>query len=205
MEVGQSYVTITFDLGMCMKAYPLIWNNTSRYEKYIILIGTFHMIYGYFRVLGKKMAGSELVYVFTEADLITPGSLHWVMTGKNYSRAVQCHKTMQESIERLVIQQYLTSPNQEGILSGLSEESTNKMKDLIESPSEQALVKILELDDIVASLDEYIMYRTNIRKDTLSKTAQFWLSYKDHVGLVLVSAVKCNNFPFYAQCISISL
>ena len=26
-EVNQEYVFTTFDLGVCMKAYPLVWNN----------------------------------------------------------------------------------------------------------------------------------------------------------------------------------
>ena len=41
-EVGQKYVITTFDLGVCMKAYPLVWNNPMKYDNHIIMIGTFH-------------------------------------------------------------------------------------------------------------------------------------------------------------------
>ena len=37
-EVGQDFVITTFDLGVCMKVYPLIWNNPLRYQKHIVMI-----------------------------------------------------------------------------------------------------------------------------------------------------------------------
>ena len=33
-EVGQEYIITTFDLGVCMKAYPIIWNSTLNYISY---------------------------------------------------------------------------------------------------------------------------------------------------------------------------
>ena len=36
-EVGQEYIISTFDLGVCMKAYPIIWNSPQRYTRHIIL------------------------------------------------------------------------------------------------------------------------------------------------------------------------
>ena len=48
-EVGQSIVITTFDLGVCMKAYPLVWNSQKKYKNHIIMIGTFHLIMAYFK------------------------------------------------------------------------------------------------------------------------------------------------------------
>jgi len=90
-----------------MKAYPLTWNAPEKYQKHIILIGTFHLVCAYMRVLGKKMAGSGLADVLIEAGLISTGSLMGVMSGKHYDRALSCHKVMRESLERLLLQVYL--------------------------------------------------------------------------------------------------
>ena len=38
-EVGQEYVLNTFDLGVLMKAMPLIWKNPDRYSKHVITPG----------------------------------------------------------------------------------------------------------------------------------------------------------------------
>lgn len=40
-QVGQEYVLITFDLGGCMKALPLIWKHPDVYQKHGILPGPF--------------------------------------------------------------------------------------------------------------------------------------------------------------------
>ncbi|KAL5022875.1 hypothetical protein ScPMuIL_002030 [Solemya velum] len=101
-EVGQEYVFTTFDLGVCMKAYPLVWNNAERYRKHIIMIGTFHLICAYLKMVGKKMAGSGFSDILLEAGLITSGSIEGVLKGKHYERAMNCHKVMFEGLEPLL-------------------------------------------------------------------------------------------------------
>ena len=59
-EVGQGYVITTFDLGVCMKAFPLMWQNPEKYRDHVILIGTFHLECAFMKMLGKKMKGSGL-------------------------------------------------------------------------------------------------------------------------------------------------
>lgn len=105
-EVGQEYVINTFDLGVCMKAFPLIWNNPARYEKHIILIGTFHLQCAFMKMLGKKMNGSGLSDIFLEAGMLASGSLNGVLSGKHYDRAIHCHVVMLECLERLLLEQY---------------------------------------------------------------------------------------------------
>ena len=75
-EVGQDFVITTFDRGDCMKTYPLIWNNPLRYQKHIVMIGSFHVICAYLKMLGKKMKGTGLDDIFVEAGLITVGHIH---------------------------------------------------------------------------------------------------------------------------------
>ena len=82
-EVGQEYTITTFDLGVCMKAYPIVWNNPHRYSKHIILLGTFNLVIAYFKMVGKKMAASGLEDILLEAGLISCGSIKGVMSGKN--------------------------------------------------------------------------------------------------------------------------
>ena len=53
-EVGQKYPVTTFDLGVCMKAYPIIWKNPELYDDHIVMIGSFHLICAYLKMIGKK-------------------------------------------------------------------------------------------------------------------------------------------------------
>lgn len=37
-EVGQNYTITTFDLGVIMKAMPIIWDNPAAYKNHIVFI-----------------------------------------------------------------------------------------------------------------------------------------------------------------------
>ena len=53
-EVGQKYAVTTFDLGLCMMAYPIIWKSPDVYDDHIVIIGSFHLICAYQKIIGKK-------------------------------------------------------------------------------------------------------------------------------------------------------
>ena len=106
-EVGQHYVYPTFDLGVCMKAYPLLWNFPEMFPRHIVMIGSFHLTMAYYNMIGKKMTGSGLSDILMEARLISSGSINGVLSGKNYNRATKCQKVMYESLHRLLIKEFL--------------------------------------------------------------------------------------------------
>ena len=133
-EVGQVYIFITFDLGVYMKAYPLVWNNPYRYNKYILLIGTFHLIWAYFHVIGKKMNSCGFSDVMLEAELVKSGTVHGVMDGKNYSRAMVRHKTMQEALERSLLTLVLEQRSEEATFGHLPDDSQKKLKLILTPP-----------------------------------------------------------------------
>ncbi|KAL5013682.1 hypothetical protein ScPMuIL_007952 [Solemya velum] len=202
-EVEQEYVVTTFDLGVCMKALPLIWNTTVKYQKHIVMIGTFHLICAYLRMVGKKMACSGLSDVMLEAGLIWTGSSQGVHTGKHYDRAMHCHKIVLESLERLLFEQFLHQKGMSDIFDGLPESSKLKIQDLVHSPSEQLLEQLMNDTPLVTYIQEYCKYRDKVCEGEGGKTAQFWIAYMDHVWLVLslIRAVETNDFLLYAECL----
>ena len=113
-EVGEDYHFVTYDLGVCMKAYPLIWNHPKKYKKHVVLIGTFHIICAYMKMLGKKMKGSGFEDILIESGLMTSGSMVSVLSGKGYSRALNCHKSLVEALERLLMAKFFQLNDMEG-------------------------------------------------------------------------------------------
>ena len=93
----QAYVITTYDLG--------VWKYPVKYEKHIVMIGTFHVIRAYFKMIGKKMDGTGISDILLEAGLMSSGALSGVLSGTTYSRAINCHKIMMESLERLLLEQ----------------------------------------------------------------------------------------------------
>ena len=105
-EVGQSIVIAIFNLRVCMEGYPLVWNSQEKYKNNIIIIGIFYFIMAYFKMIGKN-GWIWFSDVLLEAGTITTGSMTEVMNGKNYSRALNCHKTLTEAIFSLLFQRFI--------------------------------------------------------------------------------------------------
>lgn len=107
-EGGQKYVINTFDLGVCMKALPLVWQWPDKYKKHIILPGQFHTAMNYMGMItGHKCRGSGYAEILLEAQLVTSGCLKSVLSGKAYSKALFCLKTVCEAMERLMMEQFI--------------------------------------------------------------------------------------------------
>jgi hypothetical protein len=202
-KVGQTYVITTFDLGVCMKAYPLVFSRPIKYKNHIIMIGTFHIICAYFKMVGHKMNGSGLSDVLMEAGLIASGSLNGVMNGKHYSRAINCHKITVEALERLLMEKFLAKKREKGVFESLHEQSKRLLKEIIDAPGKDTEDAVLHDESISAYLNEYVAFRDGVRDGSLGKTGQFWMSYMDHVSLVLalIQAVKRNDFRSYCHCL----
>jgi hypothetical protein len=52
-------------------------------------------------------------------------------------------------------------------------------------------------------LTDYVNFKDRVRLGSLEKTAQLWLSYMDHIWLLLnlIWAVKTNNYTLYTYCL----
>ena len=182
-----------------MKAYPLIWNNPERFQKHIVMIGSFHVICAYLKMLGKKVNGTGLEDIFVEAGLITTGSLQGVISGKNYSRAMACHKTMLEALERVLLVEFVISKNRAKLLESQSQETI--MTDLLELPSKTTIEAVQEDTEMMSLVKEYAEFKESVRQGDMGKTAQLWMSYMDHVWLILnvTRAVKYNDYALYCH------
>lgn len=147
-EVGQEYTILTFDLGVCMKVYPLIWKEPEIYEKHVILIGTFHLTCAYFHMIGKKMDACGLTDVLLEAGLVGSGTVYGVLSGKNYSRAMICHNTVLESLEILLVKRFLGHTGESNIFERLTERAKVKLNELRSSPTKDKLEDCINDPDI---------------------------------------------------------
>ena len=89
-EVGQKWVMNTFDLGVCMKALPIIWRWPDTFSNHVIMIGPFHTSMNFIGMLaGHKMIGSGYEEILIEAQMVTSGSLKGVLSGKAYAKSLQ--------------------------------------------------------------------------------------------------------------------
>ena len=203
--VGQKYVFTTFDLGVCMKAYPLIWNYPVKFDRHIVMIGMIHLVCGYYKMLGKKMEGSGFDDVLLEANLISSGSLQGVLLGKNYSRATRCHKVLTEALHRLLFSEFSQTEEGSLLFSDLLKHKDDYLFDYLNDLSKDSMKVLVEDNAVCAIVESYLKFCETVRRGDLGKNPQFWLSYMDHVSLVLLlmRAVKLNDFELYAHCLNL--
>ena len=74
---------------------------------------------------------------------------------------------------------------------------------IINERSSENLDAALQNKALANFLEEYLLFRQQVRGGSLGKTAQFWLTYMNHVLLVfsLLYAVKINDY-LYGACLS---
>lgn len=104
-KLNQKFTLVTFDMAAAIKAYNVIWQSNN-FQNVVVNIGAFHTICSYLGCLGKIMAGSGYEDILVASEICASGSINKVMSGKHYNRAISIHKTMMESLERLLFTVY---------------------------------------------------------------------------------------------------
>ena len=202
-KVGQKYAVTTFDLGLCIKVYPIIWKSSHFYDDHIVIIGSFHLICAYLKMIGKKTNESGLSDVLLEAGVISVGFINGVISGKNYSRAINCHKVMAKSLERLLLDRYLETRCLKGLLGDLPQ-AINRINYNINERTSEHLHAAMQNKALANFLEEYSLFGQQVRGGSQGKCAQFGLAYMNHVLLAfsLLYAVKINDYYLCGACLS---
>ena len=134
---------------------------------------------------------------------MSSGSLQGVISGKNYSGAMYCHKAMAEGLERMLLRKF-EKPKCGLLQQNLPEESMSKVTNLIADRNKENLDEVLGDSAFQKYMAEYVEFRLQVRQGTRGKTAAFWQSYIDHIWIVLflLMSVKTIDVLLYAACLS---
>ena len=195
--VGQQYVINTFDLGVCMKALPLIWSFPEKYSSHVVIPGQFHTVMNYIGMItAHKCRGSGYAEILTEAQLVTSGCLKNVLSGKAYTKSLFCLKTVCEAMERLLMEQFLEE-NEDILIN-----DPVAILNLLKSCDRNNLDTALKDNSTLNIINKYKKFQHKVRTGHLGKTASFWLSFVEHCHLVfmLLHSVKTNNFKLFHKC-----
>ena len=178
-----------------MKAYPITWKSPDFYDYYIVMIGCFHLICAYQKMIGKKMNEPGITDVLLEAGIISVGFMNGVISRKNYSCTINCHKVMAKSLERLLLDRYLETKYLKG-WPGYLLQAIDHINHIINERTSENLHAAVQNEALANFLEDYFSFRQQVRGGSQGKTVQFWLTYMNHVLLVLslLYAVKFNDY-----------
>ena len=108
--------------------------------------------------------------------------------------ALRVHKIVYEALERLLLDVY------ESLYGQLvDKEGTAVLDHLAKEPCKATLLAAVASESCQKSLRHLDEFKESVRQGKLGKTARFWLSYMDKVGLILLfqRAIKGNNLMLY--------
>ena len=87
----------------------------------------------------KKIDSCGLADVLLEAGLVGLGTVHGILSGKIYSCAMTCHKTVLESLERLLIKRFLEHPGGSKLFENLPKSAKIKLNERKSSSTKDKL------------------------------------------------------------------
>ena len=185
-DLQQKYTFVTFDLAVAKMAYSLVWHHQVLYNDVIIHLGVFHIILNYLKAVGKLLVGSGFEEVVIDSKICASGSIEGVLKGKNYNRSLMVHKTVLESLERMLFSVFCQTVNVRILL----EEAKKELKGFQTCGEE---------GNIQALAEEYFKFKQDVRRGKLGKTAQFWLVYIDIIWNIkhLIRATKTNDLDLH--------
>ena len=142
--------------------------------------------------------------IFLEAGIIGQGYVDGVMGGIYYERAMSCHKTIHEYIERLLLEQYLKHAETENIFTDLPPDLLVQLTAFLSKPSKAYLESVISDEAIYRYISRYMAHRKDVQEGRMGKTAQLWITYTDHIHLLLaLEPVKQNNFELYVHTLNL--
>ena len=203
-EVDQEYAIVTFDLAVAKKAYALVWQYSDQFSKLLIRMGVFHTTCSLFGTVRKMIKGCGFSEIIIESGICASGSLDRVVSGRHFNRALRVHQLLFEALERLMLTRFEEKHSREDCLSN---ETFTMLRDLIATPSKEALDMVEQSEDFRNYFEKYHAFKSEVMKGSPGKTAQFWARYMDIIQMVLtlIRATKESNkelhiAALYALC-----
>ena len=168
--IGQEYVINTFDLGVCMKALPLVCKYPDQYSKHIIFPGPFHTKMNFVSMpTKKKERESGCTEILTETKLVTSGKLVSALSRKAYPKALFNLKAVPKALERLLFEVFAegndTEIRPEALLNLINACSSSSCRDQLD--------KALQYESVTHITNKYEEFQIKVREGHLGKTAQF--------------------------------
>lgn len=122
--------------------------------------------------------------IFIESGIVSEGSIKGVMSGKHYNRSLFCHKTVFEAMQRLRIEEFLDT---------LDDDSQEKISSFIVTmrksfEEEDQLDKYINSEQMQHFCESYDAFITE--SSAKSQTFAYWSMYIQMIGNSLVKFLK---------------
>ena len=113
------------------------------------------------------MDGSGIDHILIESNIISPGSIKGVLSGKNYNCATYSHKILFESLHRLLMEEFMKTQHEDVLCS---------IKNIVDT-ARGDLKKSVETDVVSSLANKYLDICALVRDGSLCLILIIYLYY----------------------------
>lgn len=171
MEVGQQYIEVDFDLAIFMIALRIQHAYSPLYNDIFIHAGPFHTNMAYFHAIGKFIDECGMTNLFMDIELIAPGSVNGLVSGKHFNRCKRIFTISSLAIRELLFDRFMSDheiPDLENFKDYLIQFST---------PSTKKFHPYIDHEGAKNLLSEYQKFEKCVYDGELSLTAQYYARF----------------------------
>ena len=103
--LGQTHIPVIFDMGLLTKALEIKWSANNELAGVILCEGGMHFLMSVFAGIGHLYGDAGLRQLLCDSDVYAAGSVHQIMSGKDFDRALMAYKLVDEALHRRFFQQ----------------------------------------------------------------------------------------------------
>ena len=183
-------IAVTYDLAIAKIAMQLQAEESTKYDKVFVAMGSFHMELAMLGAIGKYIAESGAEHLLNETYVIEKGSLNGFLHGKNYNRYKRSHQLLALALEIKHFQAFLASKENPDVYNNQIE---NICKE--QNPSENP-------DDAQELLHDYKSFIEKTKAGDHGQTAKFWIEYVEMMKPyhLFTRRVRVGDLDFFIYC-----
>ena len=199
-ECHQDYGVVTYDLNAAKPAMQIQATESPRFDTIFIMMGAFHIEMAFFKAIGKLVAESGGMAVLTETEVIAPGSLNGLVSGKHFNRCKRIHPLLALGFEVLHFQAFLqTFGIEEGMQTLMSKVPTSGIPG-----GEEDLSQVIGTELFRNCAKQYDEFTQATLSGVHGVTAQFWMMYVGYINIFhrLERAIRTNDLGLFISTLT---
>ena len=91
-------ITCVFDQACYAKAVEIMWKKAEKFSHIVPRMGVFDKVCNMMHIIGNRFQDTGLKDIAVESGIIAEGSIHGVVHGHKYNRAVRLHKLVYDAL-----------------------------------------------------------------------------------------------------------
>ena len=165
---------VGYDLQAAKQAYRIQEKEKPKFDKLFVKIGGMHCRMSYYAAVGYFLAGSGLLEIPCDCDLLGSSSITGFQTGRHYNRCERIHPILYITLSELHIQRFLDETYED-------HQFPREILDILKSFGENPTLIIVGVSnpELVDVIQTYEKFCEKTRNGKLGKTPQYAMIYMD--------------------------